>query len=351
MTLPDLWFWLIAILWTGYFVLEGFDFGVGILLRLMGRSPEDRDTMIETIGPVWDGNEVWLVGAAGATFAAFPIWYATMFSGFYALMLALLVVLILRMVSFEWRERVDGARAKNLLTWANTLGATAIPFLWGLVFANLLQGTPIAPNGDYVGSVGDLFSPYALFTGLALVVVFTFHGAVFLSLRTTGLLRGRALAYSWPLGIAALGFGGTFLIWTLVLANEQNDRAYFPGVLVAAIAAVALIAAVFWARRGLELRAFSATALAVAATIITVFVSLFPSVMVSDPAPANTLTAANASSSHYTLQVITIAIAFLLPLILLYQAWTYRVFRARIQGTDPGSPIDLVAKATGSNDA
>jgi cytochrome bd ubiquinol oxidase subunit II len=342
MSLPDLWFFLICVLWTGYFVLEGFDFGVGMLLRVLGRDDADRDALVETIGPFWDGNEVWLITAVGATFAAFPVWYATMFSGFYILFLLLLFVLILRGVSFEWRERVNSPRARVGWTWANTLASVAAPLLWGIVFANLLHGVPINGSQDYAGNFGDLFSGYTVLAGVALVVLFAFHGSVFLGLRTTGDLRRRARELTWPLGLVSAIVVAAFLIWSVVIAHDTNERGYAAPAIAAAIALVALLAGIAWARRGRETRAFVATSLGVAATIVTVFVSLFPRVMVSSPTFANSLTVDNASSAHYTLQVITIATAVLLPLILLYQSWTYRVFRARIEGRDPGSPIDVL---------
>jgi len=348
MSLADLWFWLVCVLWTGYFVLEGFDFGVGMLLPLLADSDADQDTMFETIGPVWDGNEVWLITAIGATFAAFPVWYATMFSSFYILLLLLLLVLLLRMVSFDWRERVSSPRARVGWTWANTLGSTAAPLLWGIAFANLLHGVPIASDQDYAGNFGDLFSVYTVLAGVALVVLFGFHGAVFLGLRTTGELRKRARLAAWPLGLLAAVMAVTFLVWTLVVAHDTNERGYVPGAISAAIAAAAMLAAILWARAGHEPRAFAATTLAVVATIATLFISLFPRVMVSDPTFANSLTVDTASSAHYTLQVITIATAVLLPLVLLYQTWTYHVFRARVGGLQPpGSPLDIIAKPAG----
>ena len=196
MDLQQLWFLLIAVFWAGYFLLEGFDFGVGMLLPFLPRDEEDRKTMLETIGPVWDGNEVWLVVAGAATFAAFPTWYATMFSGLYIALLLVLVFLIVRVVSFEWRGKSESSPWRSLWTWANTIGSTGAALVWGVGLANLVYGVPLDSNGDFAGSFSDLFSPYTVFAGLSVVLLFAFHGATFMTLRTTGELHERAGARS-----------------------------------------------------------------------------------------------------------------------------------------------------------
>src|SRR5213592_3664976 len=194
MTLQILWFCLIAVFWGGYFVLEGFDFGVGILLPFLPRDEEERAEMFRSIGPVWDGNEVWLVVAGAATFAAFPTWYATMFSGFYLALLLVLVFLIIRVVSFEWREKSESPRWRTVWTGANTLGSVGAPLIWGIAFANLLHGVPVNSSSDYAGDFWDLFSWYTVFAGIAVVILFAFHGATYLTLRTSGELCERAAA-------------------------------------------------------------------------------------------------------------------------------------------------------------
>ena len=186
MTLEILWFCLIGFFWAGYFVLEGFDFGVGMLLPFLPRDERERGVLFESIGPVWDGNEVWLVVAGAGTFAAFPAWYATLFSGFYVALLLTLFFLIVRVVSFEWREKSDSPRWRALWTGANTLGSFGVPLIWGIAFANLVQGVPLDSNGDYAGNFWDLFSVYTVLGGVAFVVLFAFHGAGYLTLRTTG---------------------------------------------------------------------------------------------------------------------------------------------------------------------
>jgi cytochrome bd ubiquinol oxidase subunit II len=346
-TLEIFWFCLLAVLWTAYFLTEGFDFGVGMLLPVLGRSEADRRTMFESIGPVWDGNEVWLVIAGGATFAAFPLWYATMFSGFYLALLLILVLLIVRVLSFEWREKAESPGWKTFWARMNTVGSVGAPFLWGIALASLLHGVPIASDQTYAGDFGDLFSAYSILAGIALCLLFALHGAVYLTLRTLGDLRERAQRTASRLAPATAVVGAAFLVWTLVVANDKNDKGVFPGILPVAVAAVAAVAAVVLVRAGNERWAFAATAATIVAVVVTLFVSLYPRVMVSDPEFGNSLTIDNASSAHYSLTVMTVVAAVLVPVVLLYQAWTYHVFRARLGGEDIGSPVDLVARKTG----
>jgi cytochrome d ubiquinol oxidase subunit II len=347
MTLEILWFCLLAFFWTAYFVLEGFDFGVGMLLPVLGRTERDRRTMFESIGPLWDGNEVWLVIAGGATFAAFPLWYATMFSGFYLALLLILALLIVRVLSFEWREKADSPGWKAFWAWMNTIGSVGAPFLWGIALASLLHGVPIAADQTYAGDFGDLFSAYSVVAGIALCLLFTLHGAVFLGLRTVGDLCERAHRTATRLAPVAAVVGAAFLVWTLVVARDVNDKSLFPGILPVAVAAVAAVAAIVLVRAGHERWAFVATAATIVAAVVTLFVSLYPRVLVSDPEFGNSLTVENASSANYSLTVMTVFAAVLLPVVLLYQGWTYHVFRARLAGEDPGTPVDLVARKTG----
>ena len=239
MDLQQLWFLLIAVFWAGYFLLEGFDFGVGMLLPFLPRGEEDRKTMLETIGPVWDGNEVWLVVAGAATFAAFPTWYATMFSGLYIALLLVLVFLIVRVVSFEWRGKSESTRWRSLWAWANTIGSTGAALVWGIGLANLVYGVPLDSNGDFAGSFSDLFSPYTVFAGLSVVLLFAFHGATFMTLRTTGELHERAGAAARRLSLPAAAVAAAFLIWTVVVAVDHNDKNVFPPLLPALLGIVA----------------------------------------------------------------------------------------------------------------
>ena len=247
MSLEIVWFWLIAVLWAGYFLLEGFDFGVGMLLPALPRSERERSTMFESIGPVWDGNEVWLVVAAGATFAAFPAWYATMFSGFYLALLLILVCLIVRVVSFEWREKSDSRRWRAVWQWANTVGSFGAPFLWGIALTNLLHGVPLNSSHGFSGSFTDLFSGYTVLGGMATVFVFAFHGATYLAIRTGGDLGARAAATARRLSVPAILIAVGFLAWTVVAAHQRNSRGILPTAIPAALAAAALLLAAAFA--------------------------------------------------------------------------------------------------------
>ncbi len=343
MTLQILWFWILCLLWTGYFVLEGFDFGVGMLLPVLGQKERDREMLFETIGPFWDGNEVWVIVAGGATFAAFPQWYATMFSGFYLALLLILVLLIVRVLSFEWRERSESRRWRMTWTWANTIGSVGAPLIWGIALASLLFGTPIDANGNFTGSVSDLFSWYSVLAGVALVLLFAFHGAVFLTLRTVGELRERARVVAARLGPPSVVAGAGFLVATLWVGIDRNDQSAFPGVVVVALAAVAVVAAVVLTRAGRLGAAFAATAATIVLAVATLFTMLYPRVMVSSSSFAHSLTIDNAASGHYTLTVMTVAVVLLLPIVLLYQAWAYHVFRARVGNGGPvRSPAELL---------
>ena len=334
MGLPELWFCLVAFFFAGYFVLEGFDFGVGMLLPFLPRDEAERGAMFRSIGPVWDGNEVWLVVAGGVMFAAFPAWYATMFSGFYIALLLLLVFLIVRVLSFEWRERYEDSRWLGLWSWANTVGSVGASLIWGVAFANLLYGVPINSGGDFDGSFWDLFSVYTVLGGIAVVLLFAFHGATYLTLRTTGTLCRRAAVAARRLSLAAAVVGAVFLIWTVAVAVDRNDKDVFPPLLPALLAIAALLGAVACVRIGRSGWSFAFTAAATVLLVATIFTSLYPRVMVSSTDFSNSLTIDNASSAHYTLAVLSVVALIVAPLVLLYQGWTYHVFRARVGGDE-----------------
>ena len=338
MNLQILWFVLIAVLWAGYFLLEGFDFGVGMLLPFLPANEGERETMLESIGPVWDGNEVWLVVAGGATFAAFPSWYASMFSGFYLALLLVLFFLIIRVVSFEWRAQSKSPRWRAVWTWANSIGSFGASLIWGIALANLLYGVPLDSSGDYTGTFWDLFNAYTVFAGIAVVLFFVFHGAVFLTLRTTGDLCERALRTARVLALPAAAVVSAFMVWTVVVAVDRNDKNVFPPVLPAVLGIAAAVLAVAFVLQGRTGRAFVATGLGTILLVATLFTSLYPRVMVSSTNFAYSLTVDNASSAHYTLVVMTVVAVLVLPVVLLYQGWTYHVFRGRLTGetaTDP----------------
>ena len=339
MNLQNLWFVLIVVLWSGYFLLEGFDFGVGMLLPFLPRDDEQRDAMFESIGPVWDGNEVWLVVAGGATFAAFPAWYATMFSGLYIALLVVLACLIVRVISFEWRTKSESPRWRKVWLWANAGGSFGAARIWGVGVANLLYGTPINSSHDFDGTFWDLFNWYTVLGGLAVVAIFAFHGATYLTLRTRGDLRTRAGRAAGRLSLGAAALGAAFLISTVVVAVDRNDKDVFPPVLPAAIGIVALVLAVVFIRMRRQVWAFAMTGLGAVSVIATLFTSLFPRVMVSSTDFANSLTVSNSASQHYTLQVMSVVALIFVPLVLLYQGWTYHVFRARVGGGEALEPV------------
>jgi cytochrome d ubiquinol oxidase subunit II len=338
MDLQTFWFCVVAFFWAGYLMLEGFDFGVGMLLPFLPRNETERGAMIKSIGPVWDGNEVWLVVAGAATFAAFPTWYGTMFSGFYLALLLILLLLMARVVSFEWRGKGDGDSWRTAWMWANAAGSLGIPLIWGIGLSNLLAGLPLAPDGGgYTGTFWDLFSPYTVVGGLAFVALFAFHGACYLTLRTDGDLRDRAHSAARRLAVPAVVLGAGYVVWTVVVAVDTNDKSALPPAVPGVAAIAAVLAAAVLAATGRDGLAFLCTAVGTVGVVATLFTSLYPRVMVSDPGFANSLTVSNASSAHYTLAVLTVIALIVLPIVLLYQAWTYYVFRARITGTAVGS--------------
>ncbi|MGK4582238.1 cytochrome d ubiquinol oxidase subunit II [Kitasatospora sp. HPMI-4] len=324
MQLHDVWFVLIAVLWIGYFFLEGFDFGIGVLTKLLARNTAERRVLINTIGPVWDGNEVWLLTAGGATFAAFPDWYATLFSGFYLPLLVILVCLIIRGVAFEYRAKRSDERWQR--NWEHAIFWTSLlpAFLWGVAFANIVHGVAIDAHKNYVGGVLDLLNPYALLGGLVTLVLFTFHGAVFASLKTVGEIRDRSRAMALRLGLATAVLALGFLVWTQV---HQGTGWSLAALLVAVLALVASLAANQLGREGW---AFTFSGLTIVAAVAMLFLSLFPDVMPSTLNGSWSLTVENAASSPYTLKLMTVIAAVFTPLVLLYQAWTYWVFRKRI---------------------
>jgi cytochrome bd ubiquinol oxidase subunit II len=327
------WFCLIAVLWGGYFVLEGFDFGVGMLLPLLPHDERERSVMLETIGPMWDGNEVWLVVAGGATFAAFPLWYATMFSGFYLALLLVLAFLIVRVVSFEWRDKSDHPRWRTTWRWANTVGSIGAPLVWGVALANLVHGVPLNSSHGFAGDFLDLFSAYTVFAGIVVVLLFALHGATFLGLRTTGELAERATRTARRLAAPVALLCAGLLAWTVAVAHARNQRGVLGPAIPAGLGIIVLALAVLFLLRRRNVLAFAMTALAALAVVATIFTGLYPRVLVSHPDFANSLTIANAAAAHYALTVMTVVAGIFTPLVLLYQGWTYHVFRRRVGGT------------------
>ncbi|MFJ9636863.1 cytochrome d ubiquinol oxidase subunit II [Streptomyces sp. NPDC101178] len=324
MELHDIWFVLIAVLWIGYFFLEGFDFGIGVLTKLLARDRKERRVLINTIGPVWDGNEVWLLSAGGATFAAFPEWYATLFSGFYLPLLIILLCLIVRGVAFEYRAKRTGERWQT--NWENAIFWTSmIPaVLWGVAFGNIVRGVKIDADMEYVGTFVDLLNPYAILGGLVTLSLFTFHGAVFAALKTAGDIRVRARSLALKLGLATAVLALGFLLWTQA---ASGDRWSLAALIVAVVALVAAIGAIAKGREGWS---FTFSGLTIVAAVGMLFLTLFPNVMPSSLNEAWNLTVTNASSTPYTLKIMTWCAGIATPMVLLYQSWTYWVFRKRI---------------------
>jgi cytochrome d ubiquinol oxidase subunit II len=335
MDLNIVWFALIAVLYIGFFILEGFDFGVGILLPFLSRdkNPKNVDRyrrlMIKNIGPHWDGNEVWLLTAGGATFAAFPNWYATLFSGFYLPLLILLLALIARGVAFEYRSKQEDPRWRNTWDWCIFFGSLVPALLLGVALANLVRGVPIDADMNYVGGFFNLLNPYALIAGVTAVVVFALYGAVFISLKTSGVIMERAHAAAKRLWIPAVVVLALLLAATYYSTDLVARLGVNPGVVPLAGVAAILVSGYF-IRRNMNGWAFVMIAITIAVTIITLFMVLYPRVMVSSLDPAYSLTIYNASSSAYTLRVMTIVAVIFVPVVLAYQAWSYWVFRKRL---------------------
>jgi len=326
------WFALIGLLWTGYFFLEGFDFGVAVVTPFVVRDETDRRMCLNAVGPVWDGNEVWLLVAGGAMFAAFPLWYARLFSGFYLALFLVLLALIFRGVSFEFRQHDDRQSWRRTWDTANFVGSLIPAVVWGVAFTDLVHGLPLSPGGHYLGGLPGLLHPIAIVGGLASLAVFVFHGSLFLSLKTSGDVARRARRAAGVVGVAAVGLLGGAVAWVAEAGRPAVAGSVSPvlplvlgiGAVVALVTAIALVVA---HRDGW---AFAATGTAIIATMGAVFGRMFPDVLPASNRAANALTIAASASQHNTLIVMSIAAACFTPFVLAYQAWTYWVFRQRI---------------------
>jgi len=327
-SLQILWFVIIAILWVGFFFLEGFDFGVGMLLPFLGKKDEERRAIINSIGSVWDGNEVWLLTAGGATFAAFPHWYATMFSGFYLALFLLLLGLIIRGISFEYRSKDPNPKWRNRFDWMIAIGSFLAALLLGTAFGNLTRGVPINADMMFTGNLFTLLNPYGLLGGVTTVSVFLLHGANFLSLKLDGELRERVNAYAIKLWLAATVLYVLLGVFTYI-EGFWNRGKIIPGIIPITAVTVLLVAGYF-IRRKREGWAFIMVSLNIVLTQVTFFSMTFPNVMISTTNPDWSLTIYNASSSQYTLGVMSIVALIFVPIVLAYQGWTYYMFRKRI---------------------
>jgi cytochrome d ubiquinol oxidase subunit II len=328
MDLQILWFILISVLFVGFFILEGFDYGVGILLPFVAKNDTERRVTINTIGPHWDGNEVWLLTAGGAIFAAFPNWYATLFSGFYLALFLILIAMIVRGIAFEFRSKLDDKRWRLWWDRGIVFGSAIPALLWGVAVANIARGVAIDSSMTYIGSFFDLLNPYALAGGLTTLLLFTLHGALFLSLKTDGVIQTRATSIAKRLVIPV-----AILVVAVVLisAPQLLSRLTIFTVLALVIAVAGLGLTLYHTlktkRNGL---AFAGTSAALAGAVLLFFAYLFPRVMPSSLGEAFDLTIYNASSSQYTLSVMSVIGLTVVPIVLAYQAWTYWVFRKRL---------------------
>jgi len=341
MELTTVWFALIAVLWIGYFTLEGFDFGVGMLLPVIAKNDTERRVLYNTVGPVWDGNEVWVLVAGGATFAAFPEWYATLFSGFYLPLLLILLALIVRNLAFEYRAKRDDDTWRRNWDLSLTIGSFVPALLWGVAFANIVAGVPIDAHKEFTGNLFTLLNPYGLLGGVVTLLLFSTHGAMFIALKTDGDVRLRARTLSVRLGLAAAVVAVAFLVWTQGKTGSVSSAIAF------VVAALALVSGIFAAWKGREGWAFIGTFATIALAVAGLFFALFPNVMPSTTSTAFSLTTSNASATGYTLTVMTWVAVIFTPVVLVYQGWTYWVFRKRIatHHIPPTTPVQVPATA------
>jgi cytochrome bd ubiquinol oxidase subunit II len=340
--LVPFWYIIIAILWTGFFVLEGFDFGVGMLHSVVGQDDAGRRAAINTVGPLWDGNEVWLICAGAGMFAAFPGWYATMFSAYNLALVLLLAALIVRGLAFEYRGKRDAASWHRTWDAAMTTGSVLAPLLIGVALAGLLGGLPINSAQNFTGSFWVLLKPYALWTGVTLVLLCLLNGATFLCLKTTDDMRER----SWQLARRIAPITGAFVVGFIIWTHVTAGKAFWLN-LVELLAILAVLTAVWTVWDHHEGFAFAATAVTIASCIITIFADLYPNVMVSSTNPAYNLTVHNTASGGYSLKVMTVVVIILLPVVLAYQTWTYYVFRRRVSRSEFEAPAPSAETASG----
>jgi len=329
MDLNTIWFILIAVLFIGFFVLEGFDYGVGILLPFLGKNDVERRAVINTIGTHWDGNEVWMITAGGAMFAAFPNWYATLFSGFYLALVIMLLALILRGVAFEYRSKRESPVWRNRWDWMVFIGSFVPALLWGVAISNIIRGVPIDDKMNYTGTFFTLLNPYSLLGGITALAIFTLHGAIFLSLKLADELLERARKTARQLWLPTVILLFAYIIFGYFDTDMFTKLGVNPGV-IPILGGISILTVGWLLKIKREGWAFLMTALTIAFSTITIFMGLYPRVMVSSTNPDWSLTIYNASSSPYTLKTMTIIAIIFVPIVLAYQAWSYWVFRKRI---------------------
>lgn len=330
MDLAYVWFFIVGVLFVGYFVLDGFDFGVGMSLPFLGKDDVSRRQIINTIGPVWDLNETWVIVAGACLFAAFPEWYATLFSGFYLALLLILLALIARGVSFEYRHQRDSLRWKRGFDRMIVVGSALPALLWGVAVANIVQGVPIDADHEFTGSLLTLLNPYGLWVGVTTLLLFWLHGVYFIALKTDGQVQQDAHVLARRLAIPTVVFAAGTVVWTYVIAAGREAPLLWAVISCGVIAALALLASVVANAVKRDGWAFTAGAGTIVFAVLTLWLALFPFVMPSSTDIAYSLTIENASSTDYTLTIMTWAAVIFLPLVLLYQGWTYWIFRKRV---------------------
>lgn len=331
--LQIVWFILVCVLWIGYLVLEGFDYGVAMLIPFLGKTEKEKRVIVNTIGPVWDGNQVWLITAGGATFAAFPGWYATLFSGLYLPLFLILVGLIIRGVSFEYRAKNPETRWRNTFDWMASIGSFIVALVFGVGFANFIIGLPVvtAPGNDSLYVLDgkpyfwQLFSPFALLGGIVLVVLFLFHGANYLALKTKGEVHDKARAFASKAGLVAIVGGAIYLLWF-----QLAYSAGLFGWVLLVLAALGLVASWWFGQQGRDGIAFIGTAAATAFVTVMIFVRMFPTMGFNSAKVKTALDVTVAASSESTLVLMTIAAVIFVPIVLGYTAWNYKVFSRRL---------------------
>lgn len=325
-----LWFIVIAVLFIGFFFLEGFDFGVGMATKILAKNRQEREVVMASIGPVWDGNEVWLITAGGALFASFPEWYASLFSGYYILLFLILFGLILRGVSFEFRHHMETDRGRNIWEWALFIGSTLAPFLFGMMFTSMVRGMPIAADKNIYASFGDYVNLFSIVGGVAVTLICFIHGLNYIRLKTDGPIRHRAALYAkrlYPVLFAGL------VVFALLVWRETDffDKRPVSTLIILIAIVLAAVVATYGSLKDKELLSFLATGAVLAGVVILLFNGLFPRVMVGNADAARDLLIVDASSSPYTLKLMTIVTAILLPFVLAYQAWSYYIFGKRLK--------------------
>lgn len=335
MVLQTTWFFLWGLLWAVFFMTDGFDFGIGALYPFLGKSNEDKRIMINSIGPLWDGNEVWLITAGGVTFAAFPKVYAVMFSSLYSALMLILFALILRGVSFEFRGKVDDPRWQKIWDTCIFIGSFSPALLFGVAFANIFQGIPIDQNGLYHGTLLTLLNPYGLLGGLLFLLLFLVHGAIWLAIKTENELHKRAVATANALWPVLVGVAVIFLVWSKYSTGLYDNYLAHPAFfLVIFITILALLGTKVFLVKKTFFKAWFASALTIAGTTFFGVIGLYPRLLPSTIDSEYSLTAFNASSSPLTLKIMLVVVILFIPVVIGYQIWAYNLFKGKITTAD-----------------